>query len=138
MTGLLGRRHRDPRGCGHSPRKLSTACLFVSSSLKLMSDSWMGACSQRGWAVGLGLVGQGQRAGLQAWLPPTVPFTLLYCTRLAMAFSASPPVWAGLRGDGGGHLCLLSPPHPPSQAGSRGYREPWPGGFKQGGPLQGD
>lgn len=39
---------------GHSPWKLPTAFLFVSSSLRLMSDSWMGTCSQRGGAGSLG------------------------------------------------------------------------------------
>ena len=84
----------------------------------------MGACSQRGWAVGLGLVGQGQRAGLQAWLPPTVPFTLLYCTRLAMAFSASPPVWAGLRGDGEDTSACSALPTPHPRPGLEGTENP--------------
>lgn len=79
-----------------------------------------------GCRSGAGGAGPGGRsAGLA---PPTVPFTLLYCTRLAMAFSASPPVWAGLRGHREGiPTCSALPP--PSQAGSGGYRDPWPGGL---------
>lgn len=48
------RHHGHGAQAGHSPWKLSTARLFKSSSLRLMSDSRMGACRQRGGAMGLG------------------------------------------------------------------------------------
>lgn len=115
MTRGLGPRHcrhGDPGCRGHSPWKLSTACLFMPSSLRLMSDSWMGACGQRGWAVSLGSLG----ARGQIYWPdssPLVPLTLVYCTKLAGAFcSAPPPVWCSLRGQRGGQPCLLGSPTP--------------------------
>lgn len=107
VAGFLGRRHRDPRSCGHSPWKLSTACLFVSSSLKLMSDSWMGACGQRGWARGLGPAGQVRRPGS--------PHCPLYLAVLHQAGHGLLSISTGLgwpEGARGGHPHLLSPPTP--------------------------
>lgn len=112
--GDLAPRSKAPRIWGHRTLWPLTLEAFHSLPVGILiteADERFLYGSLRPKRLGWGSVGA---RGQIRWpdSSPPVSLTLVYCTRLAMAFLASPCVWSSLRGQRGRQPCLLAPPPP--------------------------